>query len=95
MAGGSNRWQGEFRRRNNRWRGEVPVSDIRGCDVFEFGVKQARPISGFTTEAFQDADTHPPYATRKRAALPRDPRRGTQGRHATQFAACKLEQICC
>ena len=56
---------------------------IRCRYVFEFEVKQARSIRGFTTEALQDADTHPPYATGEWAALPRDPRRGTQGRHVT------------
>ena len=66
--------------------------NIRGCDASEFGVKQARPIRGFTTETLQDSDTHPPYATGKRAALPRDPRRGRRGGMPT-FSRSKLGPV--
>ena len=50
--------------------------------MFEFGVKQARSFRGFTTEAVQDTDTHPPLRDRKTGNAPAGPLEGTQGRHA-------------
>ena len=64
--------------------------DIRGRDVFEFGVRQARSIRSFSTEALQDADIHPPYTRPENGQRSRGTPEGGHREGMSHFPGSKL-----
>ena len=67
--------------------------NIRGRDVFEFGIRHARSPRGFTTETLQNVDTHAPCATGKNGQRSRGTPEGRHREGMPTFSRTQLEQI--